>query len=242
MSRTLAIGDIHGGLKGLIQLLERINLSPKDKLIFLGDYVDGWSDSANTVSYLIELAKQNSCVFIRGNHDDLAHKWLEKDELNEKWLEHGGQSSIDAYRNFSDEEKIEHVKFFHQMFNYFKDENNRLFVHAGFTNLHGPDHEYHDTGFYWDRTLWELALAMNPSLKTEDDFYPKRLKHFQEIYIGHTPVTRIGETQPVNKANLWNVDTGAAFKGPLSAIDVVTKQVYQSDPVYTLYKGEAGRN
>lgn len=242
MPRTLAIGDIHGGLKALIQLLDRINLSSKDRLIFLGDYVDGWSDSAKTVSYLIELAKQNSCIFIRGNHDDLAHKWLKYGEQNEKWLEHGGQSSIDAYRNFSEEEKKEHIRFFEEMFNYYKDEVGNLFVHAGFTNLHGPDYEYHETGFYWDRTLWEMVLAMDPNLKKSDSFYPERLSHFKEIFIGHTPVVRIGETKPVNKANIWNVDTGAAFKGPLSAIDVSTKELYQSDPVHTLYKNESGRN
>ena len=242
MSRTLAIGDIHGGLKALIQLLERVSLTSKDRLIFLGDYVDGWSDSAKTVSYLIELAKQNSCIFIRGNHDDLVHTWLKYGEQNEKWLEHGGQSSIDAYRNFSEKEKKEHIWFFEEMFNFYKDEKGHLFVHAGFTNLHGPDYEYHDTGFYWDRTLWEMALAMDPKLKRDDSFYPSRLSHFKEIYIGHTPVVKIGKTKPVNKANIWNVDTGAAFKGPLSAIDIATKEIYQSDPVYTLYKNESGRN
>ena len=51
MSRIIVIGDIHGGLKALIQLLERIDITPSDKLIFLGDYVDGWSDSVNSVSY-----------------------------------------------------------------------------------------------------------------------------------------------------------------------------------------------
>lgn len=242
MSRKLVIGDLHGGLRALIQLLERIDLSPKDQLIFLGDYVDGWSDSANTVTYLIKLAKQNSCVFLRGNHDDLAHRWLEKDEKNEKWLEHGGQSSINAYRNFSEEEKNAHIKFFKEMFNFYKDEGERLYVHAGFTNLHGPDFEYYDTGFYWDRTLWEMALSMKEDMKPEDDFYPRRLAHFKEIYIGHTPVTRIGETKPVKKANIWNVDTGAAFKGCISAIDVDSKEIYQSDPVYTLYPDEQGRN
>ncbi|MFV8225433.1 metallophosphoesterase family protein [Christiangramia aquimixticola] len=242
MPRKFAIGDLHGGLKALIQLLERINLRPDDTLIFLGDYVDGWSDSANTVTYLIELAKQNSCIFIRGNHDDLTQKWLETDRMNEKWLEHGGQSSIDAYRNFSDEEKRAHVKFFHEMFNYHKDDEGRLFVHAGFTNLHGPDFEYFDKSFYWDRTLWEMVLAMDPEIQPGHEFYPQRLQHFEEIYIGHTPVTRIGKTTPVNKANVWNVDTGAAFKGPISAIDVNTKEVFQSDPVYTLYPEEKGRN
>lgn len=242
MARTFAIGDLHGGLKALIQLLERIDLSPEDTLIFLGDYVDGWSDSANTVTYLIELSKQNSCIFIRGNHDDLAHKWLESGEMNQKWLEHGGQSSLDAYRNFTEEDKDQHRTFFKEMVNYYHDNNDRLFVHAGFTNLHGPEFEYYETGFYWDRTLWEMALSIKEDLQPGDPFYPKRLQHFNEIYIGHTPVTRIGETTPVNKANIWNVDTGAAFKGPISAIEVNSKEIFQSDPVHSLYPNEQGRN
>ena len=241
MARTFAIGDLHGGKKALIQLLERIDLKPEDTLIFLGDYVDGWSDSANTVTYLIKLARQNSCIFIRGNHDDLAQRWLEGGEMNEKWLEHGGQSSIDAYRTFTPDQIEAHIQFFKDTLNYYQ-QDNRLFVHAGFTNLHGPDYEYSDKGFYWDRTLWEMALAMDPSIKPGDTFYPKRLAHFDEIFIGHTPVTRIGETTPVNKANIWNVDTGAAFKGPVSAINVITKEIVQSDPVYMLYPNEQGRN
>jgi len=39
--RTLAIGDIHGGLKALKQLIERIEITQSDTLIFVGDYVDG---------------------------------------------------------------------------------------------------------------------------------------------------------------------------------------------------------
>ena len=55
MTRTLAIGDIHGGLRALEQILERAKVTQDDLLIFLGDYVDGWSESAQTVSFLIEL-------------------------------------------------------------------------------------------------------------------------------------------------------------------------------------------
>ncbi len=242
MGRNIAIGDIHGGLKGLIQLLRRVDIKPDDELIFLGDYVDGWSDSANVVSYLIELAKQNTCIFLRGNHDDLTHKWLQTGNFNEKWLQHGGQSSIDAYRNFSVEEKQEHINFFNQMLNYYIDKENRMFVHAGFTNQNGPEAEYHETAFYWDRTLWEMTLALDLKIEKSNDFYPKRLQLFKEIFIGHTPVTRIGKTKPVQRANLWNVDTGAAFKGPISGIDINTKEFWQSDPVYNLYPDEEGRN
>ncbi|HET8855007.1 MAG TPA: metallophosphoesterase family protein, partial [Salinimicrobium sp.] len=216
MGRTLVIGDIHGGLKALIQLLKRAEIKPEDKLIFLGDYVDGWSDSANVVSYLIELARQNTCIFLRGNHDDLAQTWLKTGELNEQWLQHGGQSSIDAYRKFSKKQIEEHLEFFSQMLNYYIDKKNRLFVHAGFANEHGPESEYDDVVFYWDRSLWEMALSIDPELPREDIRYPKRFKLFPEIYIGHTPVTRIGKSQPYNCANVWNVDTGAAFKGRLS--------------------------
>ncbi len=98
MDRTLVIGDIHGGLRALVQVMKRAEVSPGDKLIFLGDYVDGWSDSANVVTYLNELGQQNSCIFMRGNHDDLTYRWLKDWELNDPWLKHGGQSSIDAYR------------------------------------------------------------------------------------------------------------------------------------------------
>lgn len=242
MGRSIAIGDIHGGLKALIELLEKIKVRPEDKLIFLGDYVDGWSDSANVVSYLIELAQQNTCVFLRGNHDDLVYQWLKTGELNEKWLKHGGQSSMDAYRNLSFEAREKHINFFEEMFNYYIDKENRLFVHAGFTNLHGPDQEYHDTGFYWDRTLWEMALSLDENIKPGDVNYPKRLQIFDEIFIGHTPVTRINESLPVKRASIWNVDTGAAFKGKLSAIDVDSKEIWQSRPVFELYPREDGRN
>ncbi|MGB7842604.1 MAG: metallophosphoesterase family protein [Salinimicrobium sp.] len=242
MGRILAIGDIHGGLKALIQVLERAKVTPDDKLIFLGDYVDGWSDSANVVSYLIELSKQNTCIFLRGNHDDLTQRWLETGELKDRWLQHGGQSSIDAYRQFTDEEKQAHIEFFKQMVNYYLDKKNRLFVHAGFSNLKGPDQEYSPTPFYWDRTLWEMALCINPSLKPGDTAYPKRLQLFEEIFIGHTPVTRIGKTKPVKAANVYNIDTGAAFMGRISMLDIESKEVFQSDEVYRLYPNENGRN
>ena len=242
MGRTLVIGDIHGSLKALIQLLERAAIRPDDELIFLGDYVDGWSDSANVVSYLIELSRQNSCIFLRGNHDDLTYRWLKTGELNDQWLQHGGQSSINAYRKFTEEVKKKHIRFFEQMLNYYIDKENRLFVHAGFTNLKGPEAEYNDIPFYWDRTLWEMALSLDPGLKREDMHYPKRLQLFKEIFIGHTPVTRIGCSVPVNRANIWNMDTGAAFKGKLSMMDIATHEFFQSDPVWELYPDEDGRN
>ncbi|MHA7055579.1 metallophosphoesterase family protein [Aquimarina sp. M1] len=242
MNRTLVIGDIHGALKGLKQLIEKAKITTKDTLIFLGDYVDGWSDSASLVSFLIKLQKNHNCVFIRGNHDELCYTWLTKQKYNPEWIKHGGQATIDSYKKLSRRDTEAHFLFYENLINYYIDDYNRLFLHAGFTNLHGPQREYFSELFYWDRTLWETALSIDPSLKKTALTYPKRLLLFDEIYIGHTPVTRIHKTTPVNATCVWNIDTGAAFKGPLTAMDIDTKEFWQSDPVYMLYPDENGRN
>ncbi|MBZ9787079.1 metallophosphoesterase [Psychroflexus sp. CAK57W] len=242
MSRTLAIGDIHGGFRALEQVLERAEVTKDDQLIFLGDYVDGWSGTPELLSYLIQLKEEQECMFIRGNHDDLVLDWFRTGESNPKWLEHGGKSTMKAYKEVSSTVKSLHRQFLENLTNYHIDKQNRLFLHAGFANLHGPAAEFYPNTVYWDRSLWEMVKAMDKSLSPEDDFYPTRLKLFNEIYIGHTPTTRMGKTEPVNLANVWNIDTGAAFKGPVSLIDVDTKEVWQSDAVYELYPDESGRN
>lgn len=240
--RTLVIGDIHGAFKALEQIMERANVNENDKLIFLGDYVDGWSQSPEVINYLLELKTINECVFIRGNHDDLFHKWLIERRHNEQWLFHGGQATLNAYRNLDEQEIKIHKEFLASLDNYHLDDRNRLFVHAGFTNLHGVAYEYFPKMLYWDRSLWEMALALDPKLNEGDDTYPKRLQHYNEIFIGHTPTVRIGKTKPVNAANVWNMDTGAAYKSPLTIMDVETKQFWQSDNVNELYPDERGRN
>ena len=55
MNRTLVIGDIHGGLRALHQIMERAKVNTTDTLIFLGDYVDGWSQSPQVIDYLIDI-------------------------------------------------------------------------------------------------------------------------------------------------------------------------------------------
>jgi serine/threonine protein phosphatase 1 len=242
MSKTYVIGDIHGGLKALKQVLLRASLQPEDSLIFLGDYVDGWSESPQVVDFLINLEQQQNCVFIRGNHDELLLNYLKTNDYNQEWFKHGGQSTIDAYNLVSESTLKKHIDFLENLTDYYLDESNRLFIHAGFTNLNGIAFEYYPRFFYWDRTLWETALSLNPQIKKDSPFYPKRLTIYSEIYIGHTPTTRINETVPVNKACVWNIDTGAAFNGPLTILDIETKAFFQSDTLPSLYPNENGRN
>ena len=149
---------------------------------------------------------------------------------------------MESYEGFSAQEKKEHLHFIESLPLYHIDAENRLFLHAGFTSLHGVQKEKFQELFYLDRSLWEMLLAMDLSIEKESIFYPKRLQHYKEIYIGHTPTTNYNEPLPINIANVWNIDTGAAFKGKITGINIDTKVFYQSDNLPSLYPDEKGRN
>ncbi len=147
-----------------------------------------------------------------------------------------------SYTDLDTDVKSKHISFLESLIDYHIDDKNRLFVHAGFTNLHGVDHEYYPRLLYWDRTLWETAVALDGTIAKDDVNYPRRFLQYHEIYIGHTPVTKIGESVPTKRANVWNIDTGAGFAGKISMIDVDSKTFWQSDNLPDLYPGEKGRN
>ncbi|WP_372937946.1 metallophosphoesterase family protein [Seonamhaeicola sp.] len=240
--KTIAIGDIHGGLKALIQVLNKVEVKDEYQLIFVGDYVDGWSESAQVIQFLIELSEKINCVFIKGNHDIWAEEWLRSGEVPPTWYIHGGKETIESYEGFTEKDKTKHLEFFEKMKSYYIDDENRLFLHAGFTSMHGVEKEVFKQTLHFDRTLWEMALTMDKEIDENSELYPKRLKHYKEIYIGHTPTIHFNSDVPMQAINVWNIDTGAAFTGKLSAIDIDTKAIWQSDNLPDLYPNETGRN
>ena len=225
-----------------LEVLDKAQVTPDDQLIFLGDYVDGWSESPQTLDFLMQLERTHQCIFLKGNHDDLLWHWFNTSQANDKWLRHGGQSTLKAYAQVNEEQKANHKAFIKRMPTYHIDSQNRLFVHAGFANLHGPANEFYANTVYWDRTLWETAIATDKYMSPDDLYYPKRLKLFTEIYIGHTPTTQYGIHTPLQAQNVINLDTGAAYRGSLTIMNVDTKKIWQSRPVNELYPNELGRN
>ena len=240
--KTFVVGDIHGGLAGLEQALAKAPIEPTDLVVFLGDYLDGWSDGPQTIDFLLALQERQKCLFLCGNHDELCLNYLKNGVAPELWLAHGGAGTQSAYQRVSQATIQKHIAFLTQLDNYYQDSENRLFVHAGFTHQEGPKNEFYAHTVYWDRTLWELACAIGQGLSKEAWNYPKRLSLFEEIFIGHTPVTRINRSTHTQCANVWNIDTGAAFQGPLSILEVSSKAFWQSAPLHCLYPNESGRN
>src|SRR4051812_48656667 len=118
MSRTFVIGDVHGAFVALTELMEVIQVKKEDTLIFLGDYVDGWSQSFEVVRYLVELDKTHRCFFIKGNHDAWCEDWLKHGTIEDMWYTSGGKATIESYSNRTSEELQEHINFFERMLNY----------------------------------------------------------------------------------------------------------------------------
>lgn len=268
--RTLVIADIHGALKALIQALERAKYKPlEDRLILLGDYVDGYSESSELIEYLInlKLESEKSCIHpdmfisLLGNHDKWCKDWLNMGQTPLIWTQQGGQATIESYIRTGYLTKESHREFFNNCLPYYIDEQNRGFVHGGFTSKKGLGHEPYDANYYWDRDLWNLALMTHGRYHEGSPEYARRFEKHKEIFIGHTStfnwkckphypefkddnqIEKNGDIYvPMNRCNVWNLDTGAGSKnGKLTIMDIETKFYWQSDVIKTLYPEEIGR-
>lgn len=70
---TIAVGDVHGNLDALLDLLDRLlpTMRQEDTLVFLGDLIDRGPDSRGVIEQLVNLRDQASfeTVFLLGNHE-----------------------------------------------------------------------------------------------------------------------------------------------------------------------------
>lgn len=225
MMKTFVLGDVHGAYRALTQVLERAAFDYKnDRLICLGDVADGWPHTKQAID---ELLKIRNLVYLMGNHDVWALQWMETREAAEIWLDQGGRATCDSYKGGIPDS---HLHFLRQAKPYFI-ENNTLFVHAGV--LPGMTAEQSSPEIlYWDRTLVRQAQDLQ---KKEA---PRQLTPYDEVFVGHTPIS---SPHPMKYCEVWMVDTGAAWDGVLSMMNVDTKECFMSDVVQELYPGVKGR-
>ncbi len=263
--RKFVMGDIHGNHKGLLQCLERSKFNKEeDLLIQLGDIVDGWSYVYECVEELLTI---KSLILIKGNHDDWYYQWIQTGKHPEKWAQ-GGEGTLKSYthklgygygKNVGNGWDItdnrgfrtgmhpmdipsNHRQLFQDQIAYHKDSEDNIFIHGGF-NRHFPLSEQLAYTFWWDRDLWSQALSYkgmtNGNLEEKPKFKIK--EPCKEIFIGHTSTQFWDSNLPMNAANIWNLDTGAGWYGPLTIMDVDTKEYWQSDLTKELYPNEKGR-
>lgn len=225
--KTYVLGDIHGAHRALMQVFERSGFdAQEDRLIFLGDVVDGWSQVPESIE---ELMKVKHLVHLLGNHDNWALDWMVEGLRSEMWVEQGGLATMQAYSTREwRSKKVEHRDFLRKARLKFLDEENRLYVHAGIDIMKSLDQQK-ASQLIWDRMLFD---------------WREGVPDYKEIFIGHTVTLTEGTDEPLRfgeNDNIWRLDTGAGYYGKLTIMDVETKEFWQSDPVMDLYPDEPGR-
>ena len=137
-SNLYAIGDIHGSLESLERLLEKINPDlPKDRLVFVGDYIDRGPQSKAVVDYIIRLqnlAPPGQIVCLKGNHEAMFLDFLAGGPA-EMFLFNGGMATLEDYwaDDWADREGLalppDHEQFYRDLQLYYETPD-YIFVHA----------------------------------------------------------------------------------------------------------------
>jgi serine/threonine protein phosphatase 1 len=181
------IPDIHGHLEQLELICKRIlplrkSDGGKDKLVFLGDYIDRGPDNYGVIEFLISLKKDygDQIVFLRGNHEDLLLTALDRSGHDSSvfecsaysmWIQNGGATtlkqyaekklghSIDPYEfsksRLSDVIPESHINFLLET-EYYHEHEDYIFVHGG-CDPNKPLSEQNKIHMMWDRSLFQVV-------------------------------------------------------------------------------------
>ncbi|HEX9954221.1 MAG TPA: metallophosphoesterase family protein [Allosphingosinicella sp.] len=220
-ARAYAVGDIHGRLDLLDEILAKIEADiegrpPADNfIIFLGDLIDRGPDSAGVVERLRTYKPPFArTVFLAGNHEEVLLRVLDgEEELLGNWMRFGGAECMQSYGidpealRYSEEEQglallwarmpAAHREFLESFGDTFRF-GDYLFVHAGIRPGIGLDHQ--------DRH--DLRWIREPFLSDAKE-------HGFMVVHGHTIVPQVEE-----RPNRIAIDTGAYHSGVLTALAV----------------------
>jgi len=228
--RIIVVGDIHGYLKPVKELIDKIDIKEKDLLIFIGDYIDRGPVSKDVVDYLLELSVVNENIyFLRGNHEDMFLGSIGYDAVVKDlrtWLYNGGTQTLKNYGMDSNDimqltrlwdgyerQKyvMEYVPKAHLDFflntKLWIESKNYFFCHAGISPSSSIEEGKKDK----KNLLW-----------IREHLYYEKYNWEKTVVCGHTPIQEV-----MIKDKLICVDTGLYYFGILSAIDVLSKKIYQ---------------
>lgn len=229
--QTYAIGDIHGHLdllKGVHDLIDTdMARHGAGQVVHVGDLVDRGPDSRGVVEFLRQgIASGQNWVVLKGNHDRLFTLFLQDPEARDpglraiySWLHPklGGGTTLDSYGvpNASDRplgpvhaEALaavpqSHVDFLSSRPAWYRS-GDVIFVHAGVRPGIAIQDQSED----------DLVWIRKGFLDHEDPFEAL-------IVHGHTAIDT-----PTHFGNRVNIDSSAAYGGPLSVVVIEGTQVF----------------
>jgi len=203
VEKTFVVGDIHGCLGMLKRLMDDISWEPsKDRLIFIGDYIDRGEDSRGVIEFVSALRKDSQNVqCLIGNHEQMLFDYLSGEDTQTYILNGGGATlmSYDRARQSKEDPLIppSHLEFLSSLVSMIELDDYYI-VHAGF-RPHVP---------IKDQTLFDMIWIRNDFLLSEYDFG-------KVVIFGHTPFNN-----PVVMKNKMGIDTGAVYGNRLTCLEL----------------------
>jgi diadenosine tetraphosphatase ApaH/serine/threonine PP2A family protein phosphatase len=198
-----AIGDIHGCLSHLMHLLDLVNPDlEKNKLVFVGDYLDRGPQSSSVVDFIIDLKKKHNpenIICLMGNHERMFLNFLQGQEEMFFILNGGAATSVSYWGNhWESRERLlppVHHDFFATLKLYYETEN-YIFVHGGL------------------RPGLPLAAQKEEDLLwIRGEFMMSEFNFGKRVIFGHTPVRA-----PLVLPNKIGIDTGAVYGNKLTCV------------------------
>jgi serine/threonine protein phosphatase 1 len=197
--RVFIIGDIHGCLEMLNRLMDMIDWRPdRDRLIFLGDYIDRGTDSKGVVDFVQVLLAQSPLVqCLLGNHESGFLDFLSGGDIKTFFI-NGGETTLKSYQKDGEIQiPPDHISFFQSLHPWIE-LNDYYLVHAGFR----PGVEVND------QSLEDLIWIRDPFIYSDYDFGKK-------VIFGHTPFY-----EPLVTHNKIGLDTGAVYGNRLTCLEL----------------------
>ncbi|HRP01556.1 MAG TPA: metallophosphoesterase family protein [Candidatus Kapabacteria bacterium] len=214
--RTFVIGDIHGCFYSLQHLLFDIcKVTKRDKLIFLGDYIDRGIFIKETIDLILELIDKGfNIVALRGNHEQYLLESLNDPKRLVNWLRNGGDTTLNSFMVMNPlflEEK--YIQFFMNTV-FYHCEQNYICVHAGLN-------------FKIDKPLSDTKSMLNSRINTVDS---SKIDN-KTLIVGHTPQS-LQNIKASLLTNLIRLDGGCIYYkkvgslGNLIALELNSMELY----------------
>ncbi len=151
---VFAIGDIHGCLYALKEVVNTAEIQRGDTIVLLGDVVSKGPDSRGVVDWILDNSGNFNLVVLRGNHEDMLLQLLNGGDGGAGWMRKGGSAVLESYGTSFKvgwEKSIpeSHWQFFRSTLRYWTFEN-FIFVHAG-VEPGIPLEEQDDFTLYWKK-------------------------------------------------------------------------------------------
>ena len=211
MRRTIVIGDVHGCIDELRELLRRIDASPEDRLISVGDLICKGPDSRAVLQWAMG-AKNLLCV--RGNHESrFLTYWKLGIAVDVK------EYDLETYRQLG--KRLDDFMRFIESWPLFLLEPDLVVVHAGF------DPRQPIAGQPASR-LTELRRLAGTDMPWYEEYTDERL-----VVFGHW-----AKPEPIVRSNAIGLDTGCVYGGALSALILPERRIV-SVPARRVYREKA---